>query len=574
MSITINPVFPVIAAKGATPDLVLQPGTVIDARVLKVLDDTRVKIAIASLTIEVLTEVQLQPGAALQLAVSQTPDGIRLAIVTPESSAASSVPAEVINAAAGSATAAVGSLLSSIAAAPVTDVSAIAINRAVADPAPPTLTAVEALAVTAAAQAAASKQGGLSSLFANVSAAAVSDSLPEPLQQAAAQLLAIRPQLTPALSGADVKLAFENSGLFLEASLALGTVQQAEQGSMPDLKAALIVFRQTLSTWLGQAAPENPSEAVMVEPLELLMQQGLTLRKAASLDVLSLPASDIDVEEAYLPKALLPVADDFNPMFSSTGQTLNAGARAAAATAALKILQDVEYATSSDIIETIQTVVDGKVVMEPVTSRAAFLSSSEAVSRAAVPPPPFRGAALAPQTVASPSIVPGMRTTEAVHRLMDDTDGAIARQTLLQIASLPDRVDVSSARSNATAPHWNFEIPFATPQGTAVAQFEISRDGGGKSVEAVHRVWRARFSLDVEPAGPVHAIVSLSGETTSVRMWAERPETAVRLRDNASQLSRALRQAELEPGDIVIGDGTPPRPVAVAPAGHFLDRAT
>ena len=60
-----------------------------------------------------------------------------------------------------------------------------------------------------------------------------------------------------------------------------------------------------------------------------------------------------------------------------------------------------------------------------------------------------------------------------------------------------------------TAPRWNFEIPFATPQGTAMAQFEISRDGGGNEVEAAKRVWRARFSLDVEPAGPVHALVSL-----------------------------------------------------------------
>jgi len=31
MSISINPIFPVIAAQGASPDLVLQPGTVIDA---------------------------------------------------------------------------------------------------------------------------------------------------------------------------------------------------------------------------------------------------------------------------------------------------------------------------------------------------------------------------------------------------------------------------------------------------------------------------------------------------------------------------------------------------------------
>jgi len=111
-----------------------------------------------------------------------------------------------------------------------------------------------------------------------------------------------------------------------------------------------------------------------------------------------------------------------------------------------------------------------------------------------------------------------------------------------------------------------------TPQGTAMAQFEISRDGGGVEVEAAKRIWRARFSLDVEPAGPVHALVSLSGDKTSVRMWAERPATAAQLRAGAAQLSQALSKAELTPVDIVIRDGAPPQ-ASPAPAGHFLDRA-
>jgi hypothetical protein len=143
---------------------------------------------------------------------------------------------------------------------------------------------------------------------------------------------------------------------------------------------------------------------------------------------------------------------------------------------------------------------------------------------------------------------------------------------LLQAASLPDRVDTPGVRADSAAPRWNFEIPFAMPRGTAMAQFEISRDGGGNEVQASKRVWRARFSLDVEPAGPVHALVSLVGERTSVRMWAERPATAAQLRAGAAQLSQALSQAELQPGEIVIRDGAPSQP-APARAGHFVDRA-
>jgi Flagellar hook-length control protein FliK len=159
-----------------------------------------------------------------------------------------------------------------------------------------------------------------------------------------------------------------------------------------------------------------------------------------------------------------------------------------------------------------------------------------------------------------------------LQRLLTDTDGAIARQTLLQIASLPGQTDPTASRADASAPRWNFEIPFATPQGTAIAQFEISRDGERNAVEPAKRTWRARFSLNVEPAGPVHALVSLSGERTSVRMWAERPATASQLRAGVSQLSQALSRADLWPADIVIRDGAPVQPAA-APAGHFLDRA-
>jgi hypothetical protein len=187
-------------------------------------------------------------------------------------------------------------------------------------------------------------------------------------------------------------------------------------------------------------------------------------------------------------------------------------------------------------------------------------------------PPPFRGAAPSAQPVAAAAFTSDAEPSVVAKHLVNDADAAIARQTLLQVASMPDRMDMQGLRQDANAPRWNFEIPFATPRGTAVAQFEISRDGGGNAIEASQRVWKARFSLNVEPTGPVHALVSLSGERASVRMWAERPATAAQLRANAPQLSHALREAALEPGDIVIGDGAPPQPPKPT-AGHFLDRA-
>jgi hypothetical protein len=157
--------------------------------------------------------------------------------------------------------------------------------------------------------------------------------------------------------------------------------------------------------------------------------------------------------------------------------------------------------------------------------------------------------------------------------LLSETNGAIARQTLLQAASLPDHA-APSPHGDTSGPRWLFEVPFATPQGTAVAQFEIARDGRNAPAEGIKPAWRARFSLDVEPIGPVHAQVALTGARATVTLWAERPDTSSQLRENAPRLADALRQAELEPGELLVRFGTPPRPRDNIASGHFLDRAT
>src|ERR1700748_1787254 len=81
MSISVSPVLPVIAGQPAASGPVPQPGTVVNAQVIKLLADNLVRIAIAGLSLDVLSEIPLQLGQVLQLAVSQTQDGIRLAVV-------------------------------------------------------------------------------------------------------------------------------------------------------------------------------------------------------------------------------------------------------------------------------------------------------------------------------------------------------------------------------------------------------------------------------------------------------------------------------------------------------------
>jgi hypothetical protein len=621
MSITIHPNLPVVAVQGATADVVLQPGTVIKAQVLQVLGNGEAQISIGGQKIEVTTQVPLQAGQTLQLSVSQAADGtIQLAVVNPQDGAAAA------QAVAGEVT------LAGSAAATISDVVTLApeaLAKIGAQVAPVVvvsqnqLSAPEQLAVSAAAQAAATQQAGLAPLFANLGIAAGIAGLPPQIQRAVAQLLVQRTGLSPSLSGDDIKQAFQTSGLFLEASLAAGSPPAS---ATPDLKAALVVLRQVLTTALGgtteastlaSATARIAAQAVTAEAL-VPVEQGA---QSVPVPVATSPQASIITVEPELTATAAPVPMADLPMIATASSSpasvstpapplapeivvaeaapqgeasplsqvileltaptaaapADATARAAAGGAVLNLLQEAVQAGPLLTANPLGLAASDSATLSllPALAGVRIARPDEAeLVRNNVPPPPLSGALPAAQPVAAARLTKNASPETVMRQLLSDSDGAIARQTLLQLASLPQQGDASGGRLDPTAPRWNFEIPFATAQGTtAMAQFEISRDGGDTEREAAQRIWRARFSLNVEPAGPVHALISLSGARTSVRMWAERPATADQLRAGVSQLSQALARAELQPGEIVVRDGAPKPPLA-ARTGHFLDRAS
>ena len=650
MPIVINQNVPPVAAQVAPPTpVVLQPGSVISARVLQVLHGNTVQIVVDGQNIEVQSQVPLQAGQTLQLAVSQTADGVRLAIVDQQSAAAAN------QGSAAAANEAVAFDTVTLAPDVAANIAALA-TSAVATPAIQ-LTPQEALAVATAAQSAATQQTSLANLFANLGVAAGLDGLPQPVQQAIAQVLTQQLSLDQNLSGQDIQQAFQNSGLFLEASLANGSVSPT---STPDLKAALIVLRQVLTASLGTSTPQNvlptlslpatvsvpatqnPSAAALPQqgttaavttgqqatttpvpaqlgaavtatqqaataastvaaqpgatPGAIVLEQGgqpsaqVTLQPVTitaetpvtpSPTLVPQPASAVITPQASLPGAPVPAptaAVNVNAPttpISPASPATDATALAAATSAALTLLQEQVQAGPLTGGNLSQFVFNNSAMLSLLPAAAGVRTAHVDDADSAFangPPPPIRDALPTAQPIVASTLLSNSPAETAMHHLAANLDGAIARQTLLQVASLPDRVDAAGARPDTSGPRWNFEIPFMTPQGTTIAQFEISRDGGGNESEAASPVWRARFSLNVEPAGPVHAVISFSGARTSVRMWAERPVTAAQLRAGAGELSQALSRADLVPGDIVIRDGAPAQ-AAPAKAGHFLDRA-
>lgn len=177
-------------------------------------------------------------------------------------------------------------------------------------------------------------------------------------------------------------------------------------------------------------------------------------------------------------------------------------------------------------------------------------------TRPARTPPPGREAGLTGQAPASATLPPDADLAAIVQRIGGDAEQAIARQVLHQLASLPE--GGSSARV--------FELPLATAQGTAIAQFEIDHDGGGGGGGAQGaQSWRVRFSLDIEPLGPVHVQLGAGPERPLVVLWAEREEGLERLREGADALAGRLA------AEVIVQAGAPHRPAP--PAGGLTDRS-
>ncbi len=557
MDIVVSPTTVAFNTQLGTPNPVFQAGEVIDALVLQLLDSGTVRLSIGDALVDVKTQVPLVPGTTVRLAVKNTPEGIRLTILDPATAAPSpGAP----RAGAAPPTGARSNATPSLAGAGTTatdrpEAAAAVSPRPVLPPSTPDPTAPSAaVALAQAVKVAAVRQGGLASLFADL--AVVADTAANPTGSPSAVMpgLGRSAANAAAMSGASAGPA----GRPPQASVA---------GAGPKMSAAR-------AAW-----PNASAIAGLPEPVRQAAARLLALRLPVDGEI-----SADDVRQAFTRSGLL-----FEARMAAAGAP-GAGAASAPVAedlkAALAVFRQIvkTWLDSGPGADSVRT--DGAGARLPsvkpspsiVPTAAAGEAASEALAARAPtlagPPPPYRGAPPSAQPPVATTLPADATARDIGARLLADTDSALSRQTLLQAASLPDAPAVQPSHSDPSGPHWSFEVPFAAPQGTAIAQFEIARDGRAAPAEGIKPVWRARFTLDVEPMGPVHAQIALVGERTTVTLWAERAGSAAQLRDNTALLADALKHAELEPGDVMVRDGAPPRPRENASPGRFLDRAS
>jgi hypothetical protein len=550
-------------------------GDIIEAQVLQLINATTAKLAIGSSIIQVQTNVALTPGSTVRFAVKNTPDGLRLTLLpgagsapasgsapaaasgvrAPDSPATLNTTSVAVQAAATAASGAgadaraAGQLAGATGAGagaagagtPAAAANAMAAPL-VAAPALPDPMVAATVALATAVQSSAARQGGLAPLFADAGVAATMPAVPEPVRQAAERLLALQPTLDESVSADTIKQALDQSGLFLEARLAAAAKGGPQTGGP-----------QTGGTAAPTGGATSPTGTA---------GSAATAAAAGGATALA-PAPDDDI------KAALMVLRGALKAWLGT----DLGKLAAAITNAATGAPNAPGSTPAGAPGTAAPKAAAPPPDPHLPSSAAEAAGKSADARASAPPPPYRGAPTAAQAAAAPTISADMSPHDIGKVLLGETDAALARQTLLQAASLPGHPG-ADPRLDPTGPRWNFEVPFMTPQGSTVAQFEISRDGRNAPPEGVKATWRARFSLNLEPIGPVHAQIALTGTRAAVTLWAERPDTSTQLRDSAGELAAALREAELEPSDVLVRSGAPPRPREPAASGRFLDRAS
>jgi hypothetical protein len=335
-----------------------------------------------------------------------------------------------------------------------------------------------------------------------------------------------------------------------------------------------------------RAAP--PSPAVSFARIEAFARQDTAAPLLADLEVVvaqNLAPPQVRTAARAVLAAALPLepdvtTDDLRQAIRNSGvflearlaQTLNPQVAADGKGALLTLLRALRIWSVPSAPEEAPGNAEEALAVEdgPDASPPANSSAGKAAPPA---PPPIKGQAPRPEAPASSNLTADMAPGAVRAQLIKRTDAAVARTTLLQMAS--SEAGGGGATNAPSSTSWLFELPVTTSHGPTTLPFEIDRDGepegGASDAGPAQQAWRVRFAFDIEPVGPVWVQAQLRGRSAAVTVLAERPGVAEALSRRAGDLAESLAADGLE-AHVSVSNGAPAAPAA-AP-GRFLDRAT
>lgn len=146
------------------------------------------------------------------------------------------------------------------------------------------------------------------------------------------------------------------------------------------------------------------------------------------------------------------------------------------------------------------------------------------------------------------------------------TEAALDRLRALQLASIPRSAQAPGAEQRAEPgpASLRIDVPLSLGAATTMLELAIEHEPPKPGEPREGAAWRVWLALDVEPLGPLTALVTYVPATTrvAVTVWTERESARRRLAAVIPELREALEDSDLEPGDVVMHVGAPPRPAA------------
>jgi hypothetical protein len=143
----------------------------------------------------------------------------------------------------------------------------------------------------------------------------------------------------------------------------------------------------------------------------------------------------------------------------------------------------------------------------------------------------------------------GDHETLRLDKLVQKTEGALAKITVDQLSSLP-RDDGSISLQ--------LSIPFVAGTCQDNAKLFINSDGAAARDENSPATWSAMIELEPPGIGRFNARIIWNGTHIDACLWSDREETGSLLHDHCELLRSRLEQAGLQTGNITIYDSPPP----------------
>jgi Flagellar hook-length control protein FliK len=386
-------------------------------------------------------------------------------------------------------------------------------------------------------------------LLANLGELARNPTTPVPplIREVARTLVDSLPTINSLNTAAGVKTAIQQSGLLLEHKLlqAATTPNAAPIPVGADYKANLVRLIQLVRNWPGSdpASARSGTPAAAGQP-----PVGTPLTQPGAVNTPAKPQ---------------PLAGTTTTMPNTAASNVAAGETGKpAATDAVK--QAPAAATPDQVQRAIQmTQTPARPGAPPppatlLTSTTALPVSAGATPAGLNPPPPLPGVVPAPQASVQATLDLINRLGNLRLDLLQQTEAALARVQLSQLASLPREGERGLVE-------WLFDIPVRRGDDIDFWSARMLLDSENEQRSSDEGAsWSVQLAFDLPGLGPMQAQIQLHGERVSTHFWASEINTLPLLREHLHELRSSFDKVGLEVGDIdcqagqIPGSGNPP----------------